>query len=234
MRNRTVVLAVLCAGAAATVAPTAGAATVNTPNACWSSFESRYRQLPATLSASFAPASPGVGKQARLTGLRLKSALPSWMPVFAYNLGLLEKGTNSIPTLVHVAVSVPNSRQKVQIVTRKVMATAVITDPDGRRGSDDERSTPVRISVNLATTTWTPSRAGAVPALQAGRNTLRPVPGAANGGRTYNPTGSIFVSASLGLAKVNFDCRPGTVSASSITTYRPGTARPFALATARR
>src|SRR5262249_53886815 len=158
----------------AAVAPTAGAATVTTPNACWSSFESRYRQLPATLSGSFAPAAPGVGKPTPLAGLRLKSAPPNWMPVLAYKLGLLETGTNSIPTLVHVAVSVPNSRQKVQIVTRQVMATAVITDPDGRRGSDDETSSPVRISVSLATTSWNPSRAGAVSALQAGPGTLRP------------------------------------------------------------
>jgi hypothetical protein len=231
--RRAITTGALAALALGAWAGTAQAGAVKTPNACWSSFESRYRQLPVTLSGTASPVSPKVGRAVTVGGLRVRSALPNFFPVTGYNLGILKKGRNVIPTTVYVAVAT-NGTPRVRWVKAAVSSITTITDPDGRRNTGDERATPIVLNAGIPNVAFTAAQAGAMTFRQAGKGVLPSIPGAGAGGKAYPATGSVFVSARIGAVRVNFDCRPGTVKLTSVNTYKAVTARPFATVTARR
>ncbi len=203
------------------------AAEVKTTNACYSSFETRNRDLDMTLAGAAASATGG---SVTLSGVTVSSGLPDFMPVYGYNLGLLQTGRNDIAANVHVAVAGSNTAESVQVLDAEVTATTTVSDPDGTPGTGDETATPVAVTVALPDSTWTPSGSGPVEFRQAPPGALPEVAGAGPGGGVAKPGGSVFVGAVIGPAKLSFDCQPGTTDLADLAHITPSTAAPFAAA----
>ncbi len=144
---------------------------------------------------------------------------------------MLQPGRNDITAQVHVAVAGTNTVESVQVFHTDVVATTTVTDPDGTPGTGDESATPLAVTVSLPDTTWTPAGSGAVESRQAAPGTLPEVAGAGPGGGTAKPTGSIFVGAVIGPAKLSFDCQPGHTDLADLAHVTPTTAGAFATAT---
>ena len=234
VRSRALAFALLvvpvAGGGGGVGSPAYAAAEVKTTNACYSSFETRNRDLDMTLAGTAAAAS-AAGGTVTLSGVAVSSALPDFMPVFGYNLGILQAGRNDIAANVHVAVAGTNTVESVQILDADVTATTTVTDPDATPGTGDETATPVAVTVTLPNSVWTPSGSGPVEFRQAAPGTLPEVAGAGPGGGTAKPTGSIFVGAVIGPAKLSFDCQPGTTDLADLAHITPSTPAPFASAT---
>ncbi len=193
-------------------------------NACWSSFEARYRDLTLVFTGDAA----GTGTDVTLSGVTASVTLPDFLPLGAYNTGALAAGQNSIPAIVHFAIAGDGTTEGRQVVDTQVTATTTITDPDGSPGTGDETATPITATASFPNTTWTRVVTDAVSFRQAGPNTL-PQVNNPDGTKLYAPTGSLFFSALLpGNLRVSFDCRPGTTPLGDVKTYTPGNADPFA------
>ncbi len=205
----------------------ARAAEVKTTNACYSSFETRNRDLDMTISGT---AGPGTGGTVTLSALSVSSGLPDFMPVFGYNLGILQSGRNEIAANVHVAVAGSNTVESVQVLDADLTATTTVTDPDGTPGTGDETATPVAVTVALPDSSWTPSGSGPIEFTQALPGALPEVAGAGPAGAVAKPRGSIFVGATIGPAKLNFDCVPGTTDLADLARITPSTPAAFASA----
>lgn len=204
----------------------AGAGQASVANACWSSFESRYRDLTLTFTGD---ATAAQGTSVLLSGVAVSVTLPDFLPLGAYNTGALSVGANSIPAVVYVAIAGTGTAEPTQVVNVEVTASTTITDPDGSPGTGDETATPIAATAALADTTWERTGTDPVDFRQAGPNTLPQIPGVGGGGRTATPTGSVFFSALLSGLRVSFDCRPGSTTVGDVTGYNPGTADPFAV-----
>ena len=204
----------------------AGQASVR--NACWSSFEARYRDLTLVFAGE---ATAGTGNNVTLSGVTASVTLPDFLPLGAYNTGALAVGQNSIPAIVYFAILGDGTTEGTQVVDTSVTAVTTITDPDGSPGTGDETATPITATATFPDTTWT--RPGTdtdtVSFRQAGPNTL-PQVNRPDGTKLYAPTGSLFFSAVLpGQLRVSFDCRPGMTDLGDIKgPPTPGTADPFA------
>ncbi len=195
-------------------------------NACWSSFEARYRDLTLVFTGD---ATAGAGTSVTLGGVTASVTLPDFLPLGAYNTGALAVGQNSIPAIVYFAIQGDGTTEATQVVNTEVTATTTITDPDGSPGTGDETATPITATASFPDTTWTRPGTDPVSFRQAGPNTL-PQVNRPDGTKLYSPTGSLFFSAVLpGQLRVSFDCRPGTTDLGDIKgPPTPGTADPFA------
>jgi hypothetical protein len=199
----------------------ASAGTLATQNSCkWSDGYWRHLNVDLTGTGAPSPVSPGSGLN--LTGASVHVRLPDYLAQAGHGLGILKAGDNEIQAKAWVALAAPGTPQGVQVFALQTVAHTTITeDASGVYVS----STPIDVTVPLPDSAWT---AGAAPVSfsQAGAGTLPPVP-AGSGGGNVQPSGSAFISASIGGGglKLNIDCQPGTGEGTTLPT--PAVAAPF-------
>ena len=212
----------------------ASAGSQTTTNACLSNATATYSDLDWTLTGNGAPDPITLGSgDITLSGSTIQVNIPATLLVAGYNLGLLNLGSNNIPTIVYVARQATNvdiggavSGTKVQVDNFNITATTTITDTDGVPGTGDEGATPLAVNEPLPDMVVTPM--GGNVAFSQGPNGSLPLlaPGVAGTG-SVQPNGSIFASASVagGLIRANFDCFPGNADivppATSAATFTP-------------
>lgn len=229
MRNRRKLVALLATLLAATtvaIIPStgAGAGEANTPNACRYSFDNYWRDQALTLGGTAAPNPAAAGQTITVSGTTLKVDIPSWIPVYGYNFGLLQAGVNELPTQVWVALAATNTTEGTRVVEVEAVASTTITPGTG---GGETTATPISVTLTLPDTTWT-ATGGNVAVSQAAPGTLPQGIPAGIAGAAINPTGSIYVSTTLGAGplKFNLDCQPG-VAAGEGTAVTPGVAAAF-------
>ncbi len=133
--------------------------------------------------------------------------------LIGYNFGFLNVGTNQVPITASLTITASNTVEGSQTFTNvNVLATTVITDPDGVRLTGDETATPLPITFALTNSTWTATGAGDL--------------AFANTGSTTTVTLGSFVST--------IDCQPGVPSScgtnnTNCVSFTPEPAVPFAL-----
>jgi len=195
-RRRSAILAVL--GLLAGLVPAllgaspASADTVTTDNSCTNNAQAGTSSLPITLSGNATPNPITLGSgDITLAGATFGIDVPSATLLAGYGLGLLVAGVNNIPADVTLNVLGSNTTQGTQSVgPLSVVGVTTITDPTpADKTSGDETATPLAVSANLPTTTWTPT--GGNVALSLG-------------------TSSTSALVAGGLITVTFNCTPGT------------------------
>ena len=188
-------------------------------NACHYAFDNAWRNLDVSLTGTASPLSVTPGQQVTLTGASAYVALPSWIPQYGYNAGLLKEGTNEIPVRAWLALAGSNTAEGVQVIPITATATTTVVATGGTFRSG---TAPV-MNVPLPDTTWTAGGEDTVAFSQAGPGSL---PGGlpAAGGQTVTPRGSLYVNAALsgggGLAFV-MDCQPGRFVEPEGATFLP-------------
>jgi hypothetical protein len=187
-------------------APPAGAAPVETGHACLYSYDGYYRNLALTLDVT-PPTDPVVAGDTFAVDVRVAGRMPEWIPVFGYNLGLLQPGSNAIPTTIWVALEATGTAEGTQVVQIDVDALTEVDDPDGTPNGN-ESGTPPTIDVSLPPVTWT-STGGPVEVRQAPAGSLSEVGVPDGEGGTTNPTGTVYMSAAVGDVPFALDCQPG-------------------------
>jgi len=224
---RRALLGLALAAALAAAAP-AQAGTLTTRNACLYAIDGYWRDLDLTLAGAAAPDPAAPGAPFTLGGASLRADLPSWIPRYGYNLGMLVAGRNEIPARVWVALAGTNAAPAAQVVELATTAVTTITVVEGQ-----PQATPISVTVPVPDTGWTAGAAGTAGVAQAGAGTLPPLP-LGPGGTTIAPQGSVYVRAELNnSARFDLDCQPGrsakgtTDSGSDSFTAQP--AQPFAL-----
>jgi len=133
--------------------------------------------------------------------------------LIGYNFGFLNVGANQVPITASLTITASNTVEGSQTFTNvNVLATTVITDPDGIRLTGDETATPLPVTFALPTSTWTATGGGDL--------------AFANTGSTTTVTLGSFVST--------IDCQPGVPSScgannTNCVSFTPEPAIPFAL-----
>jgi hypothetical protein len=199
----------------------AAAGTLATQNSCkWSDGVWRHLNVDLTGTGTPSPVAPGSGLS--LTAASVHVRLPDYLAQAGHGLGILKAGDNEIQAKAWVAVAAPGTPQGVQVFALQTVAHTTITeDASGAYVS----STPIDVTVPLPDSAWT-AGAALVAFSQAGAGTLPPVPAGAAGGNVQ-PSGSAFISASIGGGglRLNIDCQPGTGEGTTPPT--PATAGAF-------
>ena len=221
----------------------AAPAGASVQNACKYAYDNYYRDMEIDVDggASIVPAPPRYpsptgtvvepGQTIGLDGGAIGVALPSNLPRFGYQAGLLEAGLNTIPTKVWVAVRATNTLEGVRVFGPiAVTATTTIQiDPVTDAYVSDngfQYSTP-----SLPDSTWT-AVGGDVAFGQAGPGTLGPLPIGA-GGALRATSGSVVIAADVaGGVSFVMDCQPGATQDVNPTdgagaTFAPAAATPF-------
>jgi hypothetical protein len=197
-RRRSAILAVL--GLFAGLVPAllgatpASAATVTTPNSCTNNAQPGTSALPITLSGTATPNPAILGSgDITLAGATFGIDVPSATLLAGYGLGLLTTGVNNIPANVTLTLLGSNTSQGSQTLPpMSVTGTTTISDPSpDNKTSGDETATPLTVTANVPTTTWTPT--GGPVALSLG-----------------NSSTSALVAG--GIITVTFACVPGVPS----------------------
>ena len=198
--------------------PAVATATV-VPNACQYSLDAYYRDMPIGLAGSptITPLPPrypapgtvaDAGQTIQFAGQPVSVTLPTNLPRFGYQAGLLHEGFNSLQVNVWVAIRATNTVEGVRIVgPLTVTATTTINvEPSDLSYISDTGfafAAPV-----LPDTTWT-ATGGDVVFSQAEAGTLGSLP-VGNGGVATAVTGSIVIQAVISPTVSFFmDCRPG-------------------------
>jgi hypothetical protein len=216
---RRTVVALLCL-AGALVAPAGAAAFPDTryENQC-QYFDPFWRPVPLTFGGQLTNGSgtellPGaqlsVGDTVRLTGGIVSASLPSWMPTFAYEAGMIPLGDGSLPVQGWLALEATNTVEGITTVPFDTVARTHVELAPG--GIVDEERSYIRVDrASLAQQTWT-ATGGDVTVRQALAESLAPVP--LDDGGTRRPWGSLFVDAELTFPSgeefhLYMDCLPG-------------------------
>jgi hypothetical protein len=197
----------------------ASAATVTTDNSCTNNAQPGTSSLPITVSGTATPNPAVLGTDTiTLAGATFQIDVPSGTLLAGYGLGLLTLGVNNIPATVNLHLLGSNTSEGNQLLPPlSVTGVTTISDPTpGNKTSGDETATPLTVTANLPTTTWTPT-----------------------GGNVALSLGDSSTSALVagGLITVTFDCTPGIPSgppagcgpapAPTCTTTTPVPALPF-------
>ena len=172
-------------------APLASAGTVTTPTSCTNNAQAGTSALPITLAGD---ASGGTtpGGTITLSGATFKIDVPGTVLLAGYSLGLLTAGVNSIPADVNLTLlSTNTSAASTTIPPLSVNGVTTISDPTpANKTSGDETATPLAVTANIPTTTWTASGGDVAISLGGSSTTALVGPG--------------------GLIAVTFSCVPGT------------------------
>jgi hypothetical protein len=184
----------------------ASAGTLTTQNSCkWSDGYWRHLDVDLTGTSAPSPAAPGSG--VNLTAASVHIRLPEYLASAGHGLQILKAGENEIQARAWIAIAAPGTPQGAQVFALQTVARTTITeDASGNYVS----STPIDVTVPLADSAWTVGSAP-VAFAQAGAGSLPQVPAGASGG-LIQPTGSAFISATIGTGslRLNIDCQPGT------------------------
>lgn len=227
-RRRSLHLGTLGLGAALAgallVPAAAGAAT--TPNACRYSFDGYWRNLDVEMSGSPTPTSVAPGSGISLTGASVRAQLPTWIPEYGYNLGLLEAGENRIPARVWVAIDAAGTVEGTRY--RELATTATTTIATGAGGAFAS-GTPIDVTVPVPAMAWTAGASGDVVFSQGPPGSL-PEIAALAGGASTRPLGSLYIRAQLpNSVTFDLDCQPGRYTQSG-DAFAPGIAGTIASA----
>lgn len=126
-------------------------------NACRNNVNTtNWDQIDVTMTGTSPAGAVAPGATVPLTGISLKMSIPGAIFVTGYNIGLLTKGTNTIPATVRAVIDAENTvelSQNTNSVDTSLSTT--ITDPDGTPGTGDERATNATGSVTFADQAWT-------------------------------------------------------------------------------
>jgi hypothetical protein len=197
-RRRSAILAVL--GLFAGLVPAllgatpASAATVTTPNSCTNNAQPGTSALPITLSGTATPNPAILGSgDITLAGATFGIDVPSATLLAGSGHGLLTTGVTNIPANVTLTLLGSNTSLGSQTLPpMSVTGTTTISDPSpDNKTSGDETATPLTVTANVPTTTWTPT--GGPVALSLG-----------------NSSTSALVAG--GIITVTFACVPGVPS----------------------
>ncbi len=213
-------LAALFALVAMSAVAAADAAAAGVQNSCRYNYDSYYRDMAvdvsgaATITASPPryPAPTGTqvdpGQTIHLDGAPIEIALPSNLPRFGYQAGLLEPGLNTITAKVWVAVEATNTLEGVQVQGPFVVTATTTIEVD--TGSDAYISDNGFQYTNptLPDTDWT-AVGGDVRFGQAGPGTLGSLP-VGPSGASRAVAGSVVIQANVaGGVSFFMDCQPG-------------------------
>ena len=211
-RSRAAVLGALAVAASVSLhASSASAGTSTVSNACASGGATPNRQIEVTTSGDDGLTSVAPGGATTTTGLSQSAAVPGWIFVALYNLGVLVQGTNNIPVNVQTKIEGTNTAQGTQTTNTvggtppngSVTATTVITDPDGISASGDETATDAAFSVAYDDLSWTVG-AGTIDYRQ------QSIPPGTRPTATHN---TLRIQVLIGgLLTWPFYCAPGTVT----------------------
>ena len=229
----------LAAAASLTVlAAPAGAAVVETPNACKFGYDGEYRTQGIEVTAS-APATATAGQPVTLTGEELEVKLREQLASDAAQVGLLPSSAGGTPSTVVTktwfAIKGTNTREGTQVIG-PVSVTATTTAYFDEAGQSITATPFVYTPPKLPDTTWT-ATGGEIAFSQAGPGAITAALGqlpVGGGGSNVTVAGSAVVQANLP-AGANFfmDCQPGETvvtrpQAGAGTSLHPLTAGPFA------
>jgi K319L-like, PKD domain/Calx-beta domain len=180
------------------------------PNACANGVTANLSQVDVTTAGSDGLETVLPDGALTLSGPTQSAAIPGFLFVAGYNLGLLQRGVNNVPASVQTKIEATNTVQGTQ-TTNTVGGTppngsmtllTTITDPDRSPGTGDETATDASFSVSYNDLNWTAGAGGTIDYRQESIPAAPPT-------ATSN---TLLVNVLLGFFNVQFRCAPGTVT----------------------